>query len=73
MADRYRCRCDQCCPGPLPTWTRAHLDQCEARFVAGLAPGRRNQYLDEVIAKRGLDAAVVLKQRIATLPVEGGR
>ena len=69
----YRCRCEQCCPDPLPTWTRERLDQCEARFVADLTPARRNQYLDEVIAKRGLDAAVVLKQRIATLPVEAAR
>jgi hypothetical protein len=64
----YRCRCEQCCDDPLPTWTKAWMDECEARWLASLPRDKRLEYFDGVERRRGLSAVVKLRYLMAKLP-----
>ena len=62
------CQCEACSDTPAPTYTRAYLLECEARFVQRLRRARRLEYFDKVERRRGLDGLIVLKHAIAKLP-----
>ena len=39
------CRCPQCSPDPLPTWTLEFRLQCEARYLLAMSLYRRREEL----------------------------
>lgn len=65
------CRCDQCSPDPLPTYTRRHFLECEARHLANFkargevtANERRTAYLGGVFELRGEAAYAALRRAV---------
>lgn len=45
MASNSPCRCPQCSPEPLPTWTPAWRLECEARWLLAQPLAARRDYL----------------------------
>lgn len=69
----YRCRCEQCDPDPIPTWTERHRARCEAIWLKGLPWSRRAQYFARIEQRRGRDAVITLRYLMATTPSPDGR
>jgi len=67
-----RCHCEACSDTPRETYTEAYREACEARWLAAHSRGFRADYLERIAYRRGLDAAVALRQALARLPSPPG-
>jgi|JI10StandDraft_1071094.scaffolds.fasta_scaffold2818457_2 hypothetical protein len=52
------------CDKPNCTWSREHLQACEARMVAKMPAEWRRDFYAEVLQKRGPAALAELKKRV---------